>query len=110
MVNVETVVVEKQRILQNKKLITGFGKNYVNLVIMFWKKEFYNYSGNLMSSVSVRCAYCGQMTKLDHCGCYRGMDIHNIPTCNCLEEARKIKSLEEFDRKKWFISSNKRIR
>jgi len=63
-----------------------------------------------MSNKSIRCAYCGQMSKPDHCGSYRGMDVHNIITCNCLEEAMKIKSLEEFDRKKWFISLNKRIR
>jgi len=63
-----------------------------------------------MSNILVRCAYCGQMTKPEHCGCYRGMDVHNIPTCNCLEEARKIKSLDEFNKKKWFISSNNRIR
>jgi len=56
-----------------------------------------------MSNILVRCAYCGQMTKPEHCGCYKGMDVHNIPTCNCLEEARKIKSLEEFNEKKWFI-------
>ena len=63
-----------------------------------------------MSNTSVRCAYCGQMTKPENCGCYRGMDVHNISTCNCLEESRKIKSLEEFNRKKWFVSSNNRIR
>jgi len=83
--------------------MTGFGKRCVNPVIMCWKNKLYNYLGNFMSNTSVRCAYCGQMTKLDHCGSYRGMDVHNIPTCNCLEEARKIKSLEEFNGKKWFI-------
>ena len=56
-----------------------------------------------MSNISVRCAYCGQMTKPENCGCYRGMDVHNISTCNCLEEAKKIKSLEESNEKKWFI-------
>jgi len=56
-----------------------------------------------MSNKVTRCAYCGQMTKPENCGYYRGMNVHNIPTCNCLEEARKIVSLEEFEKKKWFI-------
>ena len=56
-----------------------------------------------MSNKLVRCAYCGQMTKTEHCGYYRGMSIHNMPTCNCLNEAMKISSLEEFNKKKWFI-------
>jgi hypothetical protein len=43
MVNVENVVVEVKRILQNKKLITGFGKRCVNPVIMSWKNKSYDY-------------------------------------------------------------------
>jgi len=56
-----------------------------------------------MSNITVRCAYCGQMSKEEHCSYYRGMNVHDIPTCNCLQEAWKIKSLEEFNRKQWFI-------
>jgi hypothetical protein len=43
------------------------------------------------------------MTKLEHCGYYRGMNVHNISTCNCMQEALKIASLDEFNRKKWFM-------
>ncbi|MBS3051982.1 MAG: hypothetical protein J4428_01245 [Candidatus Aenigmarchaeota archaeon] len=56
-----------------------------------------------MSSISVHCAYCGQIAKSEHCGFYRGMNIHNMITCNCLKEAIKIESTEEFNKKKWFV-------
>jgi len=42
-----------------------------------------------MSSIHVHCVYCGQLTKQEHCVYYKGMLIHNMSSCNCLEEAIK---------------------
>ena len=43
MVNVETVVVGVQSILRSKKMIIGFGKRYVILVIICWRGKFQDY-------------------------------------------------------------------
>lgn len=40
-----------------------------------------------MSGIHVKCAYCGQLTKKEHCGYYKGVLMHNMPNCNCLQIA-----------------------
>jgi len=40
-----------------------------------------------MSAISVKCGYCGQMTKQENCGYYKGILVHNKPNCNCLQFA-----------------------
>jgi hypothetical protein len=39
--------------------------------------------------IIVKCAYCGQMTKMSNCGFYRGVIMHNKLNCNCLQAAVK---------------------
>jgi hypothetical protein len=42
-----------------------------------------------MSVNFVKCGYCGQMTKVENCGYYKGILLHNKLNCNCLEFAIK---------------------
>jgi len=42
-----------------------------------------------MSAIHVNCGYCGQMTKIENCGYYKGILIHNKPNCNCIQTAIK---------------------
>jgi hypothetical protein len=42
-----------------------------------------------MSGISVKCGYCGQMTKQENCGYYKGILVHNKPNCNCAQAAVK---------------------
>jgi hypothetical protein len=54
--------------------------------------------------IAVKCAYCGQMTKMTNCGFYRGVIMHNKMNCNCLQAAIKTnffvepRKLERWDR------------
>jgi hypothetical protein len=45
-----------------------------------WKKMSVNF---------VKCGYCGQVTKVENCGYYKGILLHNKLNCNCLEFAIK---------------------
>jgi hypothetical protein len=40
-----------------------------------------------MSALNIKCGYCGQMTKEENCGCYKGLLVHNKTDCNCLQAA-----------------------
>jgi hypothetical protein len=42
-----------------------------------------------MSAIHVKCGYCGQTTKQENCGFYRGILVHNMLSCNCLQAAIK---------------------
>jgi hypothetical protein len=42
-----------------------------------------------MSAIRVKCGYCGQMTKEENCGYYKGILIHNKLNCNCIQAAIK---------------------
>lgn len=42
-----------------------------------------------MSGIHVNCGYCGQITKEENCGYYKGILVHNKPNCNCLQAAIK---------------------
>jgi len=39
--------------------------------------------------IIVKCVYCGQMTKTQNCGYFKGASIHNKINCNCLQAAIK---------------------
>ena len=55
-----------------------------------------------MTGIQVRCAYCGQNTKTSNCGFFRGMSIHNMPNCNCMQTAMKLE-FSDFNKRKWFV-------
>ena len=56
----------------------------------------------VMTGIQVRCAYCGQLTKISNCGSFRGMNMHNVPTCNCMQVAARL-GYSDFNKKKWFV-------
>jgi len=53
-----------------------------------------------MSGIHVKCGYCGQMTKKENCGYYKGILIHNKSNCNCLKIAIE-KNFVVVPREKW---------
>jgi len=55
-----------------------------------------------MTGIQVRCAYCGQLTQIKNCGFFRGMNMHNMPTCNCMQVATRLE-FSEFNKRKWFV-------
>jgi len=42
-----------------------------------------------MSTILVKCGYCGQMTKEENCGYFKGILVHNMPSCDCIQVAIK---------------------
>lgn len=55
-----------------------------------------------MTGIQVKCAYCGQLTKINNTGSFRGMNIHNMSTCNCMQMVMKMEG-SQFSKRKWFV-------
>jgi hypothetical protein len=55
-----------------------------------------------MTGIQVKCAYCGQLTKINNCGFFRGMNMHNMPACNCMQFAMRLE-FSDFNKRKWFV-------
>ncbi|HLC39334.1 MAG TPA: hypothetical protein VJJ76_00435 [archaeon] len=55
-----------------------------------------------MTGVQIKCAYCGQLTKVNHTGFFRGMSMHNMTGCNCMQVAMRLE-FSEFNKRKWFV-------
>ena len=62
-----------------------------------------------MSGIQVKCAYCGQLTQVKNCGFFKGMNMHNLPGCNCMQVAMGL-GFSDFNKRKWFVETSSRLK